>query len=160
MPMRPIFDGEEGPKIDPLTGEVMTEATGQMEPIMAPTGMVNPETGEEEQAAVGEREQMVPVMETELPGWMPRPFDNIPVQKTVLTTWMKTDDWANLDEAGQRASMDVYAGMLRAEAREAQRAAQMQTEMAQEAGIKNAANPPAKPMPSLPALEQQPPEGT
>lgn len=161
MPMRPVFPGEEGPRIDPETGEVEMVESGQMEPITEPTGQVDPETGEELTATVGEQPQMVPVMETELPGWMPRPFDNIPVQKTVLTTWMKTDDWANLDEAAQRASMDVYDGMLRAEAREAQRASEMQNQMAQSAGMENAAKPaPTKPMPSLPALDQSAPEGS
>ncbi|HET7455388.1 MAG TPA: hypothetical protein VFJ76_07705 [Solirubrobacterales bacterium] len=154
MPTRPVFDGEEGPKINPETGEVEMVATGQMEPILQGAGVPNPETGEEEQVQVGQRPQMQPVMETELPGWMPRPFDNIPVQKTVFTTWMKTDEWANLGEAQQRASMDIYGAMLRIEEREAQRQAQMQSEMAESAGMQNAAKPPPKPMPSLPALEQ------
>lgn len=154
MPTRPVFDGEEGPKIDPATGEPIMVATGQTEPVYEGTGQPNPETGEEEQLEVGQRPVMQPVMETELPGWMPRPFDNIPVQKTVFTTWMKTDEWANLGEAQQRASMDIYGAMLRIEEREAQRQAQMQSEMAESAGMQNAAKPPPKPMPSLPALEQ------
>jgi hypothetical protein len=84
---------------------------------------------------------------------MPRPFDNVPVQKTVFTTWMKTDEWANLDEAQQRASMDIYGAMQRIEEREAQRQAQMQSQMAESAGMENAArSPQSKPMPSLPSL--------
>lgn len=152
VPMRPVFPGEEGPRIDPETGEPEMRPTGQMEPITEPAP--NPETGEEEPVAVGEQPGMEVVMETELPGWMPRMHvDNIPVQKTVLTTWMKTDDWANLDEASQRASMDVLGGMLAIEEKEAQRSAQMQNQMATSAGMENAARKPAtKPMPSLPAL--------
>jgi hypothetical protein len=161
MPMRPVFPGEEGPKIDPETGMPEMVETGQMETVMQPTGQVDPETGEEVQMPAGERPAMEPVMETELPGWMPRPFDNVPVQKAVFETWMKTDDWANLDEASQRASMDVYDGMLRIEERNAQRAAQMQSQMAESAGMQNAAKPTqTKLMPSLPALDQSAPEGT
>jgi hypothetical protein len=153
VPMRPIFPGEEGPRIDPETGQPEMRPTGQMEPITEPSGVPNPETGEEEPVVVGERPGMEVVMETELPGWMPRPFDNIPVQKTVLTTWMKTDDWANQDEGSQRASMDVYGAMLAIEEREAQRSAQMQSQMAADAGMNNAAKvPQGKPMPSLPSL--------
>jgi len=153
MPTRPVFDGEEGPKIDPATGEPIMVATGQMEPVTAPSGMPNPETGEGEEVQIGERPQMQPVMETELPGWMPRPFDNVPVQKTVFTTWMKTDEWANLNEAQQRASMDIYGAMQRIEEREAQRQQAMQTQMAESAGMANAArSPEAKPLPSLPAM--------
>jgi hypothetical protein len=153
MPTRPVFDGEEGPKIDPETGEPVMVATGQMEPVYGGSGMPNPETGDEEQIQVGERPQMQPVMETELPGWMPRPFDNIPVQKTVFTTWMKTDEWANLDEAQQRASMDIYGAMQRIEEREAQRQQAMQNQMAESAGMANAArSPEGKPLPSLPAM--------
>lgn len=160
VPMRPVFPGEEGPKIDPETGEMMMQPTGQAEPIYAGNGMPNPETGEEEQVKVGQRPQMVPVMETELPGWMPRPFDNIAVQKTVLTTWMKTDDWANLDEASQRASMDVYGALLKIEEREAQRQAMMQSQMAEDAGMANAAKlPQGKPLPSLPSLSNGSAEG-
>jgi hypothetical protein len=129
VPMRPVFPGEEAPAIDPETGMVETDELGR------------------------------PQMLTELPGWMPRPFDNVPVQKTVLETWMKTDDWANLDEASQRATMDVYDALLKLEAQKAQRDAEMQSQMAETAGMSNAAKPPpSKQMPSQPALsgEEQP----
>jgi hypothetical protein len=161
MPMRPVFPGEEGPKINPETGQPEMRPTGEMETVTQPSGQIDPETGEEVQIPVGQRPGMEPVMETELPGWMPRPFDNVPVQKAVFETWMKTDDWANLDEASQRASMDVYDGMLRIEERAAARQAQMQSQMASSAGMENAAKPTqTKPMPSLPALDQSAPEGS
>lgn len=150
-PMRPVFPGEEAPKVDPQTGQPIMVPSGQMEPILAP-GPLSPETGEAEPVQVGERPQMVPQMETELPGWMPRPFDNIPVQKAVLETWMKTDDWAGLDGAAQRATMMVYNAMLEIEARNAARQAQLQNQMAESQGMRNAAREPEKPMPSLPAL--------
>lgn len=155
IPMRPVFPGEEGPRIDPETGEVEMVPSGQMEPIYSGTGMANPETGEEEQMEVGQQPQMVPVMETELPGWMPRPFDNVAVQKSVLTTWMKTDDWSKLDQATQRASMDVYTAFLNIEEREAQRQQMMQSQTAEQMGMLNAGRPSGqKPLPSLPALGQ------
>ena len=154
MPMRPVFPGEEAPKINPETGEVEMQPTGQMEPVMQGTGVLN-ELGEEEQVEIGQRPVMQPVMETELPGWMPRAFvDNVGVWKSVMGTWMKTDDWEKLDEAAQRASMDVFQALLQTEEKEAQRQQMMQSEMAASAGMKNAARPPGKPMPSLPRLEE------
>lgn len=149
MGMRPVFPGEEGPKINPLTGEVELIEQGTEPVLETVEGLEGPE-----QVEVGQQPRMVPVMETELPAWMPRPFDNIPVQKAIWEVWMKTDDWANLDEAKQRASMDVYDGMLRAEARNAERQAQMQNQVAQSAGMENAAKRPVNQMPSQPAIEQ------
>jgi hypothetical protein len=151
-PPRPVFPGEEAPEIDPETGEPMMRATGQMEPIMAPSGAPNPETGEEEQIVTGERPQMEPVMATQLPGWMPRPFDNIAVHKSVVTNWMKTDDWNSLEPAAQEATMAYYSALLDMESKQAQRDAQLQNQQAEELGLSNAAKSPAKPMPSQPAL--------
>ncbi len=157
MPKRPVFPGEEAPKINPLTGEVEWVQPPREAVFSEPS--IDPETGVEvppqevEPAFPG-----IPVMETELPGWMPRAFvDNVGVWKSVLGTWMKTDDWENnLDPAGQRATMDVFQALLESEQKEAQRKQAMQSEMAASAGMQNAARPPGKPMPSLPALEQQP----
>lgn len=145
-PKRPVFPGEEAPKINPLTGLPEIEETGEMEPVFD----IDPATGEQVQA--GERPQLKPVMETELPGWMPRPFDNVPVQKAVLTTWMKTDDWAKLEEAKQRATMQVYSAMVEIEQRNSEMQAGVQSGMAEEAGMLNATKSPQKPLPSLPSL--------
>lgn len=126
LPPRPVFPGEEGIAFDPETGQPE----------------IDPATGEA---------QMI----TQLPGWMPRPFDDVPVQKSVLQVWLKSDDWANLDEAGQRASIMVYQGLLTIEAKEAQRQQELQNAMAAEAGLSNAAKPGEKVMPSLPSAEPE-----
>jgi hypothetical protein len=143
-PQRPVFPAEEAPKIDLATGQPIWVVPPQYDEM----GQIVPGTG-------------IPEMETELPGWMPRPFDNVPVQKAVITTWMKTDDWAGLPAAEQRATMMVYDAMLRIEARNSEQQANTQNAIAEEAGMRNASAPPQKPMPSLPALgggEEEPAE--
>ena len=147
QPPRPVFPGEEAPKLD---------EQGQPEWITPPTPGTPPEVGPEGPIPGTEVPPTPgqPVMETELPGWMPRPFDNVAVHKAVFTSWMKTDDWEKLDEESKQASMAYYSALLDIESKKAQRDAAMQTEQAEQAGMMNAAKPPGanvKPMPSLPA---------
>lgn len=115
-----------------LPDEVMDPMTG--EPL------IDPETG-------------LPI--TQVPGWMPRPFDGIPVHKAVFESWMKTDDYDNLDDTMKQAAMEYYRALLDIEARNAQREMMLQTQMAEEQGMANASKPQgAKPASSLPKLPQ------
>jgi hypothetical protein len=130
QPPRPALPGEEAPLLDPETEEpVIDERTGE------------------------------PVMLTEVPGWMPRPFDNIPVQKSQMEAFMKTDEWDLLDSEKKKASLFYYQSLLDLEAQKAQRDAELQSEMAQALGAENAAKPQNKLPPSRPALESGEGEG-
>jgi hypothetical protein len=123
QPLRPVFPGEE-------QSPELNEAG---EPVIQPDGQLQ--------------------MLTEVPGWMPRPFDNVAVHKAVFSSWMKTDDWSGLDEEAKQASMAYYGALLDIESKKAQRDAQLQNQQAEQMGMQNAAKTPAaKPMPSLPAM--------
>jgi hypothetical protein len=148
LPMRPVFPGEEYPMVSEVSGEPMWE--------VPPRPTLNPETGQVEMAGG------VPMLEKEVPGWMPRPFDGIPVQKATLEAFLKSDEWNTLPEDGKQAAMIVYSALLDEERKRAQRDAEMQTAQAEELGNMNAAKPgAAKPLPSRPELpegEEQPSE--
>lgn len=125
-PMRPVLSSEE--HYVPVYGE-----DGEM--VMDPMGQ--------------------PVMElaTEVPEWMPRPFDNIRVHKQQLEDWMCTSDWDSLDPAGKEAGNLYYQTLLDLEAQQAQREAMMQQQQAEGLGMANAAAPQeASPLPSLPGM--------
>lgn len=92
-----------------------------------------------------------------VPGWLPRPFDSLPVLKAALENWMKSDDWDRSDEKVKNASLFVYQKVIDLETLKSQRAEEVQNELAEEQGAANAAKPPPKPMPSLPAVTA--PEG-
>lgn len=79
--------------------------------------------------------------------FMPRPFDNIPVQKAVWEDWMKTEEFDALPMESQRVGMEIYQGLLRVEADQA--AMQQSAMMAQAAqrGLQGAARPGAPSMP-------------
>lgn len=79
--------------------------------------------------------------EAEVPDFMPRPFDNIPVQRKVLEDWMKTEEYESLPADIQAVPNDIYLAMLQIEA---DKAAQQQLAMemaAQSKGTQNAARP-------------------
>lgn len=86
---------------------------------------------------------------------MPRPFDNVAIQKQVFETWMKTTDWDHLDDAMQHAALIYYQALLDLETQQQVRAAQQQQQMAQQLGMQNAARPqgpsdmPSQRMPQL-----------
>lgn len=104
-------------------------------------------------AANGER----PLSEREVPGWMPRPFDNVDIHREVFETWMKTAEWDRLpDEAREIATLyhDALVEIAQRQQLEAQAAQQQQ---ARALGEANAAKPQqAAPTPDqrLPALAQ------
>lgn len=131
MGNRPVLSSEEHyvpapPVIDPLTGE--------------------------EIPALDEFGQPQMVLATEVPEWMPRPFDNIRVHKQQMEDWMQTSDWDDLDAGGKEAGNLYYQALLDLEAQQAKREAMMQQEQAAGLGMANAAKPQApSPLPSLPA---------
>jgi hypothetical protein len=82
----------------------------------------------------------------EVPDFMPRLFDNIPVQRGVFEDWMKTEEFESLPPDLQAIANEIYLGMLRIEAdKNAQ--AQVAMEMAaMQKGTQNAArNVPSQP---------------
>lgn len=99
--------------------------------------------------ATGEQVQVV----TEVPGWMPRPFDNVRVHKQVFEDFMKTTDYEALDDPGKEAAALYYDTLLRLEADQQAAEAQAQQTMAEGLGRANAAAPQsAAPLPSLPGV--------
>jgi hypothetical protein len=145
MAMRPTLGNEQimVPARDE-NGEIILEQT---EPEL------DPMTGEEI-AAPGVQPVMVPA--TEVPDWMPRPFDRISVHKQQFEDWMQTSDWDELPVEGKEAANLYYQALLDIEAKNAQRAAMMQESMAQGLGMANAAKPQApSPLPSQPKLSQE-----
>lgn len=104
---------------------------------------------------------MEPVMQlaTEVPDWMPRPFDRVRVHKQQFEDWMQTSDWDDLPVEGKEAANLYYQALLDLEAKQAQRAAEMQDEAAGSLGMANAAKPQmASPLPSLPNTSGPPAE--
>lgn len=87
-----------------------------------------------------------------VPGWLPRPFDSLPILKAAIEEWMKTDDWDRSDPQVKEASLFYYQKLLDLEAQAEQRQAEKQDEAAEEQGRANAAKErPPKESPSLPA---------
>jgi hypothetical protein len=106
---------------------------------------IDPQTGEEIQVA------------EEVPGWIPRPFDNVRVHKQVFEDFMKTTDYDGLDEVGKEAAALYYDTLLKLEAEQAARDQAAQQQMAEGLGMNNAAKPQqAAPLPSLPGGETPP----
>lgn len=160
MPMRPAWPGEESPKLN-----LETEEPEWIEPPEPEVPGEQNELGEEIPGTGQPANPGRPVMETEVPSWMPRPdIDNIAVWKSVLANWAKSDEFARMDEEAQKATMMIFSALRDIERKEAQQKAELQNTMAENAGMANAANAPQKPMPSLPALNRgsgggEPPEG-
>lgn len=126
VPMRPVFPGEDAGYQLDEYGQPLTDQTGNPIPV------------------------------TEVPGWMPRPFDDPEVQKTVFEDWMQTGDFDNLGDEDKQAAMAYYSALLSLEAQNAQRAQELQTQQAEQMGMQNAAKDQIpKPSPSLPALPSQ-----
>lgn len=91
-----------------------------------------------------------------VPGWLPRPFDSLPVLKAAIENWMKTDDWDRGDPKMKNASLFFYQKLLDLETQRSQREAEVQEQLAEEQGQRNASREPEKPMPSLPGGSPQP----
>lgn len=101
-------------------------------------GQPDPNTGEPQPAIV------------EVPDFMPRPFDNIAVQKSVFEDWMKTEEFESLTPDLQAAAMEVYNGFLYLEAQKQAQAQAALDAQAEQAGTKNAARSGGKSMPDAP----------
>lgn len=80
-----------------------------------------------------------------IPGWMPRIFDNIAVQKDVIADFMKGTEYDDFDPPTQEALNAVYDSFLQLEAQQQAQAAAAQMEQAESLGTANAARPTAPP---------------
>jgi hypothetical protein len=90
-----------------------------------------------------------------IPGWMPRPFDNVPVQKDVIADWMKSSEYDDLPPPSQEALNAVYDSYLQLEAKTQAQAAAAQEETAQSLGMSNASKPQTPPpLPNQAPLNQ------
>jgi hypothetical protein len=133
IPPRPLMPDEEAPLPDPVTGE----------PV------IDYRTGE-------------PFQMTSVPGWLPKPFENADIIKAVLENWFLTSDWDELDPERQSAGLLVYKAVLDIQSKAAQRRAELQTNMAEQAGAANAAQAgqpkvmPSMPQPSSPGNQPEP----
>lgn len=134
-PPRPVFPNEEfpNPEAVPLVDE-MGQPIGQF---------VNAETGEPESQFL-----------MEVPSWMPRPFDGVPVHKATMEDWMKSSDYEQLEEDQKEQAHTYYAALLDLEARAQQRAAEQQAAEAEALGAENATRPPSSQMGSMPAVPE------
>lgn len=94
--------------------------------------------------------------EMEVPGWLPRKFDNADVWEQVLTTWMKTEEYDRLEPGMQEAAMKAYEVLQQLKMQQQALAVAAQTAMAEQQGAENAARPqgpkpsPDQKMPDLP----------
>lgn len=75
----------------------------------------------------------------EVPDFMPRPFDNIPVQKSVWEDWLKTEEYESLTPDIQAIAMEIYQGFLLIEAQKNAAAAAAVAQEAEAKGTENAA---------------------
>lgn len=92
----------------------------------------------------------------EVPGWMPREFDNISVHMQVMEDWMKTTDYENSPQETQHIADLYYAGLKQIKRDKEQEAAQQQMQMAEGLGMMNAGKPQGKKnMPNRPGADQQ-----
>lgn len=117
------------PILDPMTGQPM--------PLMGPP--IDPETGE-------------PV--STVPGWMPRPFDNVGVQMSVFEDFMMTAVYDELEPGMQEATNAYYEALLNLKAKHAAEQQAEDAMMAQELGQANATRPPTSGQPSMPSMDQ------
>jgi hypothetical protein len=92
-----------------------------------------------------------------VPSFMPRDGDDLKVWKSMFSNYLKTDDFNRLDPGLQEVVHLVWAGIEQLETEQAQRAADLQNQMAAQNGLQNAAKMPVKQMPSLPGGTAQAP---
>lgn len=95
-----------------------------------------------ENEATGEVEE---VPREFVPGWMPRPFDNVPVQKDVIADFMKGTEYDDFEPPQQEAINAVYDSLLQLEAKHQAQEAAAQMQTAESLGTANAARPSAPP---------------
>lgn len=88
----------------------------------------------------------------ETPGYMPSDQDNLVVWKKTLSDWMQTDEYSRLPPEQQAVAQDIWDGIQSLQQMQAARQQTQQMQLAEQAGMTNAAKgPSAKPMPSQPA---------
>lgn len=89
-----------------------------------------------------------------VPGWMPRPFDDVKVQKDVFADWMKSTEYDDLSPPQQEAANGYYDALLQFEAKQNAQAAEAQAQTAESLGMSNAAKPQTPPpLPDQAGLE-------
>ncbi len=87
-------------------------------------------------------------MGIEVPGWMPRKFDNLDVHRSIFEDWMKTVDYDTAPPEVQEAANLYYDGLEQLEQQKMAQQAQAQMEQAESLGMSNAAKdggPPTQP---------------
>jgi hypothetical protein len=93
-----------------------------------------------------------------VPGWLPRPFDSLPITKAAIEEWMKTDDWDRSSQEVKEASLFYYQKILDLESQQALRQEEQQNALAEEQGMANASKEQGpKTPPSQPGAETAPP---
>lgn len=78
-----------------------------------------------------------------VPGFMPNEVDNTEVWKAVFGDWMKTQEYEQLDSAGQEVARLVWGGLVGQQQKRQQDEALQQAAQAQALGSQNAAKPTA-----------------
>jgi hypothetical protein len=73
-----------------------------------------------------------------VPGYMPRPFDNVDIHIEVFETWMKTAEWDRLDPAMQHAAIAYYQALIGLRRQRQIQDAIDQEQKAQALGMQNA----------------------
>jgi hypothetical protein len=131
---RIISQIRQGPQV--LFGQPQVVIGQEPATLPDPSGAVDPMTGQPGQVPNPQAGQ--PKM---APNWMPRFSDNIRVWKTTFDDWFKTEEYERLEIGMQEAAQQVYAALLDIEAQKQQKAAEVQQQMAQGLGMKNAAAP-------------------
>jgi hypothetical protein len=139
-PRRPFGDEDPGQQTDEQGNLLWVREPSEGEPELDEEGQpVPPDPGQ-------------PLLNEYVPGWMPRPFDNVKVQKDVFADWMKSTEYDDLPQPSQEAANTYYSALLGIEAKQAAQAAMAQEETAQSLGMNNAARP--KSPPPLPDQKQ------
>jgi hypothetical protein len=95
-----------------------------------------------------------PSGEALVPGYMPRPFDNVDIHIEVFETWMKTTEWDRLPAPMQHAAMTYYQALLSLKQKRELDAAIAEEQKAQALGMANA----SKPQQTSPMPDQRQPE--
>jgi hypothetical protein len=146
QPPRPVFPDEDpGPMEDEYGNPIpQLDESGQ------PMYEIDPMTGQPAVDPATGQPQIQYVPATEVPGWMPRPFDRIPVHRAIFEDYMKSQSWALLDDRRKTACMAYYTQLLAVEAQQAAKAQAQQMQQAMELGEANAARPTDKGSPDKP----------
>lgn len=121
-----------------IEGPEVLFATSQRRPFFGE----DPGAEEVENPQTGEIEQ---VPREFVPGWMPRPFDDVKVQKDVFADWMKGTEYDDLSPPQQEAANSYYDALLNLEAKHNAEAAEAQAMTAESLGMSNAAKPQTPP---------------